>query len=118
MSNGDRVRLPFTLLTNGGGDTEKARTDLVNRRMFGRTAPQGEDDLLLDPSQMICCHTPLRRLVPEFKDKYVLVTGNKDVMSVCQEYGYTKAIHAEELYALMPYLCPLAMKEFPEDRRQ
>ena len=55
--------------------------------------------------------------MPEFKDKYVLVTGNKDVMSVCQEYGYTKAIHAEELYALMPYLCPLAMKEFPDERR-
>ena len=34
MENGDRVCLPFSLLTNGGGDTEKERTNYVNRIMF------------------------------------------------------------------------------------
>ena len=54
MPNGEKACLPFTLLTNGGGNTEKARVDLVNQRVFGRTAPLNSNDLLLDESQMIC----------------------------------------------------------------
>ena len=45
-----KVSLPFSLITNGGGDTEKARTDLVNKRMFGRMVPEGPDDALLSVS--------------------------------------------------------------------
>lgn len=111
MANGDQVPLPFTLLTNGGGDTERARTDLVNRYMFERAEANGPDDALLDPSQMIVCHTPLRKQVEAFGDSHVLVTGNGSVMDVCKEYGFRKAIHVEELFALLPDLTPLAKKE-------
>ena len=79
--------------------------------MFNKTKTDGPEDTLLDPTQMICCHTPLRERVSEFQDKYVLVTGNGSVLSVCQEYGFKKAIHVEELFALMPQLSPLLRKE-------
>ena len=111
MENGEKVQLPFSLLTNGGGDTEKVRSDLVNKRMFGRTEPEGPNDTILNPNQMICCHTPLRDYVPQYGDKFVLVTGLGNVMQVCAEYGLRKAIHVEELYALIPQLSPLSMKE-------
>ena len=38
-------------------------------------------------------------------------------MDVCREYGFRKAIHVEELYALMPNLSPLAQKEYPPERQ-
>ena len=101
-------------MTNGGGDTEQARSELVNRRMFGKEA---EGPHLLSASQMICCHTPLRKKVPAFGDKFVLISGNKDVMEVCEHYGFEKAIHVEELYALMPGISPLVGYEYPEDIR-
>ena len=66
---------------------------------------------------MICCHTPLKKKVPDFGDKYVLVTGLGGVMDVCRQYGFRKAIHVEELYALMPNLSPLAQKEYPPERQ-
>ena len=53
----------------------------------------------------------------KYGDKFVLVSGNKDVMEVCKHYGFTKAIHVEELYALMPVLSPLAKYDYPEERR-
>ena len=67
---------------------------------------------------MICCHTPLKNLVSDYGDKYVLVTGNGSIMSVCESYGFTKAIHIEEVYALMPQISPLTMKEYPRDRQE
>lgn len=67
---------------------------------------------------MICCHTPFRKLVPDLGDKFVLVSGIKNVMNVSKEYGFKKAIHVEELYALMPYLAPLGEYDYPMDRRE
>ena len=58
-SSHETVKLPFSLLTNGGGDTEQDRADLVNRKMFGC-----EEKLHLSVDEMICCHTPLKRMVP------------------------------------------------------
>ena len=64
---------------------------------------------------MICCHTPLKKQVPAYGDKFVLVSGIKDVLSVCREYGFRKAIHVDELYSLIPEICPVATKEYPKD---
>ena len=111
------MHLPFSCLTNGGGDTETARTQLVNKRMFERTEPLKKDDYLLQPDQMIVCHTPLRKLAPKLNDKFVLVTGCGNPLRVCAEYGFNKAIHVEELYALMPNAAPLQKKEYPKDRQ-
>lgn len=68
------------MFTNGGGDTEPARAELVNERMF---EGMEEEIVPLTADQMICCHTPLKKLVPFLGDKFVLVSGNKDVMDVC-----------------------------------
>ena len=67
---------------------------------------------------MICCHTPLKKQVPVYGDKFVLISGNKDVMDVSAHYGFKKAIHVEELYALIPGISPLVGYEYPEDRRR
>ena len=55
-------------------------------------------------------------MVPEFGDKFVLVSGNGSVMDVCKHYGFNKAIHTEELFAIMPQLSPLSKLEYPKDR--
>jgi len=39
-------------------------------------------------------------------------------MDVCRQYGYKKAIHVEELYALMPDIAPIIEKEYPGERRE
>ena len=85
--------------------------------MFANMDYFGVPERMLKPSQMICCHTPFKKLVPELADEFVLVTGIKDVMRVSKAYGLKKAIHVEELYALMPQLFPLGQYDYPEERK-
>jgi hypothetical protein len=53
---------------------------------------------------MILCHTPFRseKLVREYHDKYVLVSGLGKMIELAEMYGYRKAIDIEELFALYP----------------
>lgn len=62
--------------------------------------------------QMILCHTPLKRLAPQYHDKHVLVAGYGDIVSVALDHGFSKPVLAEELFALMPELCSLNQKVF------
>ena len=103
------VQLPFSLLTNGGGQTEAERARIVNKIMFGS---EGGTDcgLAIRESQMIECHTPLKKLVPEFADSPILVSGSGKIVEVFESYGFKKAIHVLELLALMPELCPRFLK--------
>ena len=55
-------------------------------------------------------------MVPDLGDNFILTAGSKSPTTVCREYGFKKAIHVEELYALIPNAVPLAKKEFPRDR--
>jgi len=48
---------------------------------------------------MIQCHTPMKHLLPTYKDKYVLCCGGFDAM---KSYGYQKILTVEELWTLYP----------------
>ena len=63
---------------------------------------------------MILCHSPLKTLVPQFHDKYVLLSGYGDLINVGIDYGLKKPLLCEELFALMPALSPLNIKLFAE----
>jgi hypothetical protein len=67
---------------------------------------------------MILCHTPLKQLVPKYHDKFVLVSGCGDVLALTKEYGFAKAIHVDEFFALHPELCNLAKDHIPKERVQ
>ena len=53
---------------------------------------------------MILCHSPMgdAAILDQFRDKYVLVSGFYEELRVAQHYGYSKAVHVEELTALFP----------------
>ena len=85
------------------------RAKKVNSTMF-------EKDEVFEPrlngDQMILCHTPLKTLAPKYHEKYVLVAGYGDLINVALDHGFSKPILAEELFALMPEMCPLNTKVF------
>ena len=55
-------------------------------------------------------------MVPKYGEKFILVTGNGNMMDVCKHYGFQKAVHVEELYSLMPDIAPFIHKEYPQSR--
>ena len=95
----------------------------MNNIVFGETRaksggfdPFGKDDEqhMLVGDQIVQCHTPLKKLLPEYHDKFVLVAGINDTIEVVTDYGFQKAIHAEELVSLIPALSPLPLRSLPE----
>lgn len=98
------IKVPFTILSNGGGDTEAKKAAKLNQR-FELDPESGvaltEKELLLgssvyrDPS-----------IVGEYRDKLVLIEGySSDDVAIAKNYGFTKVITLLEVLSLYPAVC-------------
>lgn len=96
-----KAAVPFALLTNASGKLEKERAKQFNHTLFGT------EESFLKAEHIICAHTPLKELVPKYKDRPILIGGRGDILEISKHYGFNKAITGVELYSLMPHLCPL-----------
>ena len=114
---------PFALLSNNIGDKDRERAEKQNildnpYRLF-----YPEDGLsrsahfpAFNKDDVLCCHTPLRKMVPDLGENFILIAGDKHPTEVCREFGFKKAIHIEELQALIPSAAPLAKAKSPRER--
>jgi ribonucleotide monophosphatase NagD (HAD superfamily) len=93
--------IPFIFLTNGGGKTEKAHTDLLSMRL----------GLELSEDQLVQSHTPFRDLVPLYEDKSILAFGGhgQQVRELATAYGFKHVIISSDLITEYPDIHP-----FPE----
>ncbi|KAJ3787292.1 HAD-like domain-containing protein [Lentinula aff. detonsa] len=92
--NGDNplnAKIPYILLTNGGGQTEYERAQILSSRL----------DTRISPSQIIQAHTVLKDYVDEYADKAVLCLGGVgDTMrKVAESYGFRKAYTTTDVLA-------------------
>ncbi|KAI9318941.1 HAD-like domain-containing protein [Dichotomocladium elegans] len=92
--NGDNSkgrRVPFVLLTNGGGVTEAAKAEQISQML----------DVEILPEQVILSHSPMQSLVPMYKDKTVLVVGGKDraCYEVARRYGFNKVVIPDDIHS-------------------
>lgn len=98
---GDALRLlnqnkiPYILLTNGGGYLEKERTDFVSKVL----------DVEISPLQIVLSHTPYRALVNKY-DR-ILAVGSEGVRKVAETYGFKDVVHQTDILrynrAISPY---------------
>lgn len=76
------ARIPYIFMTNGGGCLEQEKAHEISSVFFpGLSVP-------VRASQVQLSHTPMRALVPEYRDKPVLVLGCKDYVHVARSYGF------------------------------
>ncbi|KAG8995117.1 hypothetical protein FRB90_000258, partial [Tulasnella sp. 427] len=85
------IRIPYILMTNGGGVTEAERCTKLSRQL-------GFDIL---PSQLVQAHTILRKLRHKYADKPVLILGGKlgKGREVAESYGFSKAYTTLDILA-------------------
>lgn len=85
------LSIPYCLLTNGGGITERAKASAL-RPLVGEIR-----------GPVVLSHTPLRgKVLDEFRDKRVLLLGCKKETQVAEEYGFKKIVTPQELAAQHP----------------
>ena len=88
--------IPIIFLTNGGGQTEKQRAELLSKRL---------GNVEIDSKQMFLAHTPMKYL-DDFKKKNVVVLGKGDTKNVLKNYGYESVRTIGEFHMQHPYLFP------------
>ncbi|KJA20792.1 hypothetical protein HYPSUDRAFT_42887 [Hypholoma sublateritium FD-334 SS-4] len=99
--NGDNPfqrKIPYILLTNGGGVAEHDRCKKLSTQL----------GIPINPQQYCQAHTILKKFSNEYSDKNVLVMGGKldAVRQVAQGYGYHKAYTTLDVLVWNPSVWP------------
>ncbi|KAJ7140251.1 HAD-like domain-containing protein, partial [Mycena crocata] len=88
------IKIPYILMTNGGGLSEENRCVKLSKEL----------GVQIHPSQLVQSHTILRSIAHEFADEPVLVLGgvNDSVRKVAEGYGYKQAYNSLDVHASNP----------------
>ncbi|KAK7045715.1 hypothetical protein VNI00_007548 [Paramarasmius palmivorus] len=91
-------KIPYILLTNGGGSTEEKRAEKLSKSL----------GVTIDSEQIIQAHTILKDLVGKYGDSPVLVLGGKndDMRFVAESYGFKKAYTTADVLLWNPSVWP------------
>lgn len=97
-------RIPFILLTNGGGKHESERVEELSKKL----------KVPLDASMFVQSHTPFTGL-DEYKDKTVLVVGGDGdkCREVAERYGYRTVITPGDILTAYPETWPFSQQFLP-----
>ncbi|KAL8913565.1 MAG: hypothetical protein Q9171_001649 [Xanthocarpia ochracea] len=105
-----RLRVPFILLTNGGGKHERDRVAELSRLL----------SVSISPDMFVQSHTPFADLIHQIderdivkaplKDKTILVCGGDgdSCRRVAESYGFTSVITPADIITSMPTLWPFS----------
>ncbi|CAG8808197.1 24332_t:CDS:2, partial [Racocetra persica] len=93
-----KKKIPFILLTNGGGVTEIQKAEELSEIL----------NFPIKPSQLTLAHSPMRQLVPMFKDSEVLIIGGAgdNCRIVAESYGFNRVVIPNDVLAWKPCIWP------------
>lgn len=94
----NEAKIPFILMTNGGGTLEKARTEFLSSKL-------GVD---LHPDQIVQSHTPMKVWAKSGELDRVLIVGGKEDLPryVAQEYGFKDVVLPLDIVRQIPSIAP------------
>ncbi|CDO94966.1 unnamed protein product [Kluyveromyces dobzhanskii CBS 2104] len=87
-------KIPYIMLTNGGGVLEKQRTEFLSDAL----------DVEISPLQIVQSHTPFKALVN--RHKKVLCCGVDTVREVAETYGFETVVQPVDILALNKVISP------------
>lgn len=102
------VGIPHILLTNGGGATEEAKAAQFSQLL----------DLPIRPEALVLSHTPMRNLLPKYREELILTIGMTDVRSVARHYGFQHVVTPEDLAHKYPDLVPQLAHRAKMERKE
>ncbi|KAF0448074.1 HAD-superfamily hydrolase [Gigaspora margarita] len=93
-----KKKIPYALLTNGGGMTESKKAEELSEIL----------GVAINPSQLTLAHSPMCQLVPKFKDSEILVIGGSgdNCRIVAKSYGFNRVVLPNDILAWKPSIWP------------
>ncbi|KAJ1994735.1 hypothetical protein H4R33_000158 [Dimargaris cristalligena] len=91
-------KLPYILLTNGGGVTEAEKAHEISAEL----------GVNISPNQVVLSHSPMKSLLQKHQDHHILVVGGagRRCADVAAHYGFTKVSIPEDIIAWNPSVWP------------
>lgn len=98
----NKNKIPFILLTNGGGILEADRVNFISQKL----------GVEISPLQIVQSHTPYKTLV----DKYerILAVGTPSVKNVAKTYGFKDVVHPFDIIRYNKSITPFSGVTGPE----
>ena len=99
MLNGDNelgIKIPYILLTNGGGKTEEARCQQLSEIL--------ESPISTD--QFIQSHTPMQALAEYYETVLVIGSDGQQIRAAAENYGFKNVVHPKDVLAWDPTVSP------------
>ncbi len=98
-SNLREKNVPLAIITNGGGETESHRAEVISK-ILGLDGK----DLKLKGEEVFLCHSPMRPVIAENKTNKLLMAGIGDTDLIMKEYDCNNYITVEEYLLIFPHL--------------
>ncbi|ORY19770.1 cat eye syndrome critical region protein 5 precursor [Clohesyomyces aquaticus] len=97
-------RIPFILLTNGGGKHESERVDDLSKKL----------EVPLDTSMFVQSHTPFADL-DEYKNRTIMVVGGDEdkCRRVAERYGFKTVVTPGDILMAYPDVWPFSQQLLP-----
>ncbi|KAL4888299.1 HAD-like domain-containing protein [Aspergillus ambiguus] len=99
MLNGDNelgIKIPYILLTNGGGKTETARCEQLSEIL----------EVPISTDQFIQSHTPMQALAEYYETVLVCGGEGQKIREVAENYGFKNVVHPKDILAWDPTVSP------------
>jgi HAD superfamily hydrolase (TIGR01450 family) len=93
--------IPVSLITNGGGELEQHRGKRIADIL------KLEDKYIFKANEVFLCHTPMKDLIHQFKDKLILITGINNCEEVIENYGFKNYMTTHEYFTIFEDIVPL-----------
>lgn len=93
--------IPVSLITNGGGELEAARGNRISEIL------QLEEKYKFKANEVFMCHTPIKELITQYRDKFILITGIKSCNEVIESYGFSQYMTVFEYFSIFDDIAPL-----------
>lgn len=104
----EKMKIPFLLLTNGGGETEDTFTEKINRiHSLG-----ADSSSYIRKEQLILNYTPLKQIIKEQSaEKIILLAGSNNPAVIADYAGAKMYITVSEYLKIYPFISPMKFKK-------
>ena len=95
-----KYKIPFSILTNGGGETEQVRAKSLSKLL------QLSEKEKLKSDEVVLCHSPMKDVLKKYKNGTMLICGAGKIKEVMMNYGYYNFITTKEYANMYPEMFP------------
>eukprot|EP01089_Gocevia_fonbrunei_P003552 TRINITY_DN1353_c0_g1_i6.p1 TRINITY_DN1353_c0_g1~~TRINITY_DN1353_c0_g1_i6.p1 ORF type:complete len:341 (-),score=27.37 TRINITY_DN1353_c0_g1_i6:2109-3131(-) len=100
-----KLDIPFVILTNGGGTSESSKAQQLSNLL----------NTEIHAEEVVLSHSPLR-LFTQYRDRWILLSGQGDLKNIASSYGFQKVITVDELAQHYPLIDPFSTFDTLEHR--